>query len=138
MPEASPTAAHSIAEFVHGYENERRLRAFRCPRCGRLTATWGLACAQCGAAPLVEATLADRGAIVAGTVVTVASDEFANDAPYAYVLVELEGGGRLSGWIARVASEAEIAPGTRVRFAPGYRGGVQFEREVGPGAGPTP
>lgn len=127
MPSASP-APHSIQEFVQGYETARTLRAFRCPRCGTVTATWGVACSRCGGRPLEEATLADRGRVVAGTIVTVASDEFVNDAPYAYVLVELEGGGRLSGWMPNVRSEEEIAPGTPVRFAPGYKGGVQFAR----------
>ena len=128
---------HSIEEFVRAYENDRRLRAFRCPKCGTLTATWGLACSRCGAAPLEEATLGGRGTIVAGTIVQVASDEFVNDAPYAYVLVELEGGGRLSGWIPQVRTDAEIAPGTGVRFVPSYKPGVQFERLPSSPAGST-
>jgi len=118
---------HSIAEFVQGYENARTLRAFRCRQCGTLTATWGLVCSRCGALPLEEATLIDRGRIVVGTIVAVASDEFVNDAPYAYVVVELDGGGRVSGWMPNVRSEEEIAPGTAVRFSPSYKAGVQFE-----------
>jgi uncharacterized OB-fold protein len=125
-----PAAAHTIGEFVQGYESGRTLRGFRCARCGYRTATWGLACSQCGSPGLEEATLSGRGHVVAGTVVAVASDEFVNDAPYAYVLVELDGGGRLSGWVPGVRSEEEIAPGTPVRFAPGYKGGIQFERVV--------
>jgi uncharacterized OB-fold protein len=121
-------APHTVEEFVQGYESTHVLRGFRCPRCGALTATWGLACARCGGGPLEEAALPDHGRVVAGTIVAVASDEFVNDAPYAYVVVELEGGGRLSGWIPNVRSEEEIAPGTPVRFAPSYKPGVQFER----------
>jgi len=127
MPEAV-AAPHTIDEFVKGYENDRRLRGFRCRACGTRTATWGLACSRCGAAPLEEADLAPAGTIVAGTIVAVASDEFVNDAPYAYVIVALEGGGSVSGWIPRVRTEAEIAPGTPVRFVPSYKPGLQFER----------
>jgi uncharacterized OB-fold protein len=127
-----PTGPHSIARFVEGYESGRTILGFRCSRCGRRTATWGLACAQCGGS-LEEAELGSRGRIVAGTVVAVASDEFVNDAPYAYVVVELDGGGRLSGWIRGVRTEEEIRPGTPVRFAPSYKPGVQFERD-NPGA----
>ncbi len=129
-------APHTIADFVRGYESERALRGFRCPSCGSVTATWGLACSRCGARPLVEQRLSDQGALVAGTIVTVPGDELVNDAPYAYVLVALDGGGVVSGWIPSVRSEDEIAPGTRVRFAPGYRAGVQFER-LAPVAGAT-
>ncbi len=131
MPPSSvdaPSGPHSVEAFVRGYENDRLLRGFRCPKCGTLTATWGLACSRCGTAPLEEATLNGRGTVVAGTIVQVASDEFVNDAPYAYVLVELDGGGRLSGWIPQIRDAAEIAPGTPVRFAPSYKPGVQFER----------
>ncbi|HYB63140.1 MAG TPA: OB-fold domain-containing protein [Thermoplasmata archaeon] len=119
---------HSIAEFVRAYETGGPLRGFRCPRCRLVTATWGVACSRCGARPLEEAILSDRGRIVAGTIVAVASDEFVNDAPYAYVVVELDGGGRLSGWMPNVRTDEEIAPGTPVRFTPGYKPGVQFAR----------
>jgi len=129
-----PAAPHTIEQFVHGYETERVLRGFRCSRCGRRTATWGLACSACGGGPLEETVLAGTGKIVAGTIVAVASDEFVNDAPYAYVVVELDGGGRVSGWIPRVRTEPEIAPGTAVRFVASYKPGVQFER-VAPAAG---
>jgi len=122
-------AAHSIAEFVQGYENGRTLRGFRCRACGTRTATWGLACSKCGARELEEAELSESGLIVAGTLVAVPSEEFVNEVPYAYVLVELDGGGRVSGWIPGASREEEIAPGTRVRFRPSYKSGVQFERE---------
>jgi uncharacterized OB-fold protein len=125
----SGPSPHSIADFVRGYESERALRGFRCPKCGARTATWGVACSRCGAGPLEEARLSDRGRLVAGTIVAVASDEFVNEAPYAYVLVDLDGGGRVSGWMTGVRTDAEIAPGTPVRFAPSYKAGVQFERE---------
>jgi uncharacterized OB-fold protein len=123
-----PSAPHSIDEFVRAYESERRLRGFRCPACGATTTTWGLACSTCGAGPLLDADLPTEGTIVAGTIVQVAPDDFVNEAPYAYVIVELTGGARLSGWLPGVRSEGEIAPGTPVRFRPGYKAGVQFER----------
>ena len=121
-------ASHTIAEFLAGYESERRLRGFRCRACGARTATWGLACARCGADALEEATLGDQGTVVAATIVEVPSEAFVNDAPYAYVVVELVGGGRVSGWVPGVANLAEVAPGTPVRFRPSYKPGVQFER----------
>jgi len=123
-----------VQEFVHGYEEEQRLRGFRCPNCGLITATWALACPRCGRADLEEAVLADRGAVVAFTVLSVPGDDFLNDAPYAYVVVELDGGGRITGWMPSVKSEADLAIGTRVRFAPSYKPGVQFVKDAGPAA----
>jgi uncharacterized OB-fold protein len=59
----------------------------------------------------------------------VPGDEFLNEAPYAYVVVELDGGGRVTGWMPTVRSESEIAIGERVRFVAGYKPGVQFVKE---------
>ena len=140
MTDPTVTAPHSIAEFVRGYEEEHRLRGFRCPRCDHRTATWGLACARCGGVGLQEVALSERGRVVAFTVLSVPGEEFVNDAPYAYVVVELDGGGRVTGWMPTVRSEAGLRVGDRVRFVPGYKPGVQFApeeatRPEGPGSG---
>ncbi|MCI4325781.1 MAG: OB-fold domain-containing protein [Thermoplasmata archaeon] len=118
---------HSIAAYRRGYEEEHRLLGFR-SACGFVTATWSLACPRCGARDLTEAELASTGRLVAFSVQTVPSDEFLNDAPYAYVLVDLDGGGRVTGWIPGIGAESELSVGGRVRFSPSYKPGVQFAR----------
>ncbi|MGA9840240.1 MAG: OB-fold domain-containing protein [Thermoplasmata archaeon] len=95
-----------------------------------MTATWGLACPRCGRADLLEALLPPRGTVAAFTVLTVPGDEFLNDAPYAYVVVELEGGGRVTGWMPSVRSENDLAIGERVHFVAGYKPGVQFAKDA--------
>jgi uncharacterized OB-fold protein len=94
-----------------------------------VTATWGLACSRCGSADLEERALADRGTVVAFTILSVPGDQFLNDAPYAYVVVELDGGGRVTGWMPEVRTVSDLTIGARVRFHPSYRPGVQFVRE---------
>ena len=131
-----PNAAHSVDDFVKGYEEGGRLRGFRCPSCGLVTATWGLACSRCGHRPLEETELAQRGKVVACTILHVPGDEFLNDAPYAYVVVELESGGRITGWMPTVRAESEIAIGDRVRYVSSYKPGVQFVKDShNPGSG---
>jgi uncharacterized OB-fold protein len=130
---ASDGRPHSIAQYRKGYEEEQRLRGLR-SGCGFVTATWGLRCPRCGD-HLEDVDLPRRGRIEALTVQTVPSDEFLNDAPYAYVVVALEGGGRVTGWMAGVGRESELPIGTVVELGESYRPGVQFHR-VGPG--PTP
>jgi len=125
----SPTVPHSIDDFVKGYEEAGKLRGFRCPNCGLVTATWGLACSRCGRPDLEEAELSPRGCIIACTILHVPGNEFLNDAPYAYVVVELDGGGRITGWMPTVRAETDLKIGERVRFNPSYRPGVQFIKE---------
>lgn len=129
-------ATHSVEEFLRGYEHDRTIRGFLCGACGFRTATWGSACGRCGAARLAEVDLAPTGAVVAFTIVAVPTEEMVNDAPYAYALVELDGGGRVSGWLPDVRSPDALRIGDRVRFRPGYRPGLQFERVAGPDPGP--
>jgi len=124
-----PTAPHSIDDFLKAYTEAGKLRGFRCTQCGLVTATWGLACARCGKVGLEEAELSPRGRVAAFTILHVPGDEFLNDAPYAYVVVELDGGGRITGWMPTVRQEADLKIGERVRFQPSYKPGVQFVRE---------
>lgn len=95
-----------------------------------MTATWGLLCPQCGERDLVEHPLSGKGTVAAFTVQTVPTDEFLNDAPYAYVIVDLDGGGRMTGWMPEVRRDSELSIGDRVRWRPSYKPGVVFERDL--------
>jgi len=130
MSEPLPAAPHTIEEWTKGYESDGKLRGLRCRQCGLVTATWGLACPRCGASGLEETELSGRGSVVAFTILTVPGDEFLNEAPYAYVVVELDGGGRVTGWMPAVRQEADLHVGERVRFTPSYRPGVQFSKDA--------
>jgi uncharacterized OB-fold protein len=124
--DASP---HTIEDFRRGFKDQGRLRGLR-SACGFATATWGLRCPRCGDR-LVEVELPLEGSVVSFTVQTVPSEGFMNDAPYAYVIVDL-GGAVISGWMPGLRSPDELAIGTKVRFRPSYRNDVQFERLPGP------
>ncbi len=76
-----------------------------------------------------------NGKVVAFTILTVPSEDFLNDAPYAYVVVELNGGGRITGWMPTVRAENQISIGDRVHYVTGYKPGVQFVKDSEP-AGP--
>lgn len=97
-----------------------------------MTATWGLACARCGKVGLEETELSPRGRVSAFTILHIPGEEFLNEAPYAYVVVDLDGGGRLTGWMPSVHQEKELTIGERVRFEPSYKPGVQFVRDEMP------
>jgi uncharacterized OB-fold protein len=65
---------------------------------------------------------------VAGAVALVLTREVARDAPYPYVLVELDGGGRVSGSMPGIRSDSDLAVGDRVRFVPDSPPGVSIAR----------
>ena len=134
---APPSSEHSIADYRRGYEEEKRLRGFR-SACGFVTATWGLVCPRCGRRDLEEAELSGRGKIATFSVQTVPSDEFLNDAPYAYVVVDLYEGGRITGWIPSISHESELTIGEPVHWVESYKPGVRFERGPVPGETSAP
>jgi uncharacterized OB-fold protein len=125
-----PAAPHTIGEYIQGYEESGKIRGFRCPNCGLVTATWGLACSRCGKPDLEEAELPTRGKVLAFTILHVPGEEFINDAPYAYVVVELDGGARVTGWMPSVRGDSDLKIGERVRFVTSYKPGVQFAKEA--------
>jgi uncharacterized OB-fold protein len=129
MPDELPHATHTVADYVKGYEEGTSLRGFRCTKCDLVTATWGVACPRCGSREREERALGQAGRVVACTLLTVPGDEFLNDAPYAYVVVDLDGGGRITGWMPSVKSVDGVHIGDRVHFVAGYKPGVQFARE---------
>jgi uncharacterized OB-fold protein len=125
-----PSATHTIAEYYRGYEEEQKLRGFRCTNCDLTTATWGLRCPKCGHGDRVELELSGKGRVTAYTILAVPGDDFINDAPYAYVVVELNEGGRITGWMPTVRQVSDLAIGDAVHFVPGYKPGVQFVRDA--------
>ena len=124
-----PAAPHTIEDYLKAYSETGKLRGFRCTQCGLVTATWGLACARCGKVGLEETELSARGRVVAFTILHVPGEEFLNDAPYAYVVVELDGGGRIAGWMPTVRQESDLKIGDRIHFQSSYKPGVQFARD---------
>ena len=131
MTEPTARATHSIADFRRGYEEEKRLRGFR-SGCGFVSATWVLVCPRCGERDLSDVELSGTGRISSFTVQNVPGDEFLNEAPYAYVVVDLDGGGRITGWINGIRDEADLSIGDEVRWTETYKPGVHFERVTRP------
>ena len=74
--------------------------------------------------------LSGRGRVVAFTIQHVPTDEFLNEAPFAYVVVELDEGGRITGWMPTVRQVSDLTIGDRVHFVPGYKPGVQFAKDA--------
>ena len=134
-PIAAGAIPHSIAEFIHSYEEGERLRGFRSASCGFTSATWGLVCPRCGKADFAEVDLSGRGKVASFSVQHVPSDDYVNEAPYAYVVVELDEGGRITGWMPTVKEESDLRLGDRVHWASSYKPGVQFVKD-GPPSSP--
>ncbi|MFQ5710730.1 MAG: Zn-ribbon domain-containing OB-fold protein [Candidatus Geothermarchaeales archaeon] len=107
---------------------EGKIRGYECAGCGHRQVTPIVYCPKCHGADLRVVDLNSTGRIVSYTVQRLSPEAFINETPFAWVIVDLDGGGRVTGWIPFVAGHGEISLGERVRFNRSYRPGIVFER----------
>lgn len=90
------------------------IEAYRCADCGTLSSVFTVVCPRCASLNIVRATLSGYGTVRTFTIQNVAPDEFASEAPYAYVIVEMDEGFSVSGWMPEVRTASAIRIGDRV------------------------
>jgi uncharacterized OB-fold protein len=123
----SPARAPTIAE-VREAQKDGTLLGFQCAKCQRTQATPFVRCLQCGGEEVRGKELPLTGVVETFTIQRVAAEEFINDVPFAWAVIKLDDGTRVSGWIGYVAEPKDLPVGQRVKFVPGYRAGLQFEK----------
>lgn len=111
----------------HDAMRDGRVLGWECEACRRRTITPKSRCV-CGGQRFRIVEFAHEGTVVTYTIQHVASEQFLNDVPFAWVVVELDGGPRVSGWVPFIARAEELPIGQRVRFVTSYRPGMTFEK----------
>jgi uncharacterized OB-fold protein len=106
-----PTPSRYWREIPQRY----RLEAGKCKKCGTVSFPPRLVCPQCGGREFDAMKLADKGKILTYTIVRVAPHQFADQAPYAVGIVELDDGVRLTAQIVD-CDFAALKVGLRVRI----------------------
>ncbi len=85
----------SVEEYLKNIE-EGVFRAYRCTDCGMVIAPPSGSCYGCGSSSMEWADVSGKGKLVSFTVIHIAPDEFADEAPYFIAIVELAEGTRIS------------------------------------------
>lgn len=104
------------------------LTGFRCGK-GHTWVTPIRVCGKCGDKNIETVELPHEGKVVSFTIQNVAAEEFMNETPFAWAIVELSDATRVTGWIPYVGSDRDLAIGDAVRFSPTYKPGVMFEKQ---------
>ena len=128
----------SYIRQITGEVEEGKLTGFACSKCGLKGVTFAVACPSCGSGEFAPFTFSGYGTVRTFTILAVPSEQFVNDAPYAYVVVDLEEGCGVSGWMPDIHSQDDIMVGDRVHFTKSYRRGVVFEKEMKRGESNSP
>ncbi|MFW9809265.1 MAG: Zn-ribbon domain-containing OB-fold protein [Candidatus Thorarchaeota archaeon] len=85
----------SIEEYLKNIQ-EGIFRAYRCVDCGMVIAPPSGSCYGCGSSKMEWTDVSGNGKLVSFTVIHIAPDAFAEEAPYYVAIVELEEGTRVS------------------------------------------
>lgn len=104
-----------------------KLLGLECDACRRRHFTPVARC-TCGSMQLHVTEFAREGVVESFTVQIVAPEAFLNEVPFAWALIQLDGGPRVSGWIPFVSRPEDLKVGDRVRFTPSYKPGMMFEK----------
>jgi uncharacterized OB-fold protein len=106
-----------------------KILGYACAKCGHRQITPMVRCGKCGESKINTAAFATTGKVVTYTIQQVASEQFLNEVPFAWVIVELDAGGpRVSGWVPFVARPADLPMGQKVKFSSTYKPGMMFEK----------
>lgn len=123
MAQERPTLAQ-----VRELQKDGKLEGFQCAKCGRTQATPFVRCLTCGGEEVRLKELPPTGVVESFTIQRVAAEEFINDVPFAWAVIKLDDGTRISGWIGYITDPKELPVGTKLKYVPGYKPGLQFEK----------
>jgi uncharacterized OB-fold protein len=119
------------------YAQRYRLEADRCKECGKVFFPPRLVCDACGCREFESITMRRTGKLVTYTIIRTPSSEFADEAPFALGIVEMDDGPRLTLQIADVDFD-ELAIGMPLKlqfrrlFSEGSEGVINYGHKAVP------
>ena len=107
---------------------EGTIEGYVCASCGHKQIDILVFCPKCGSSKLEKKEFAKEGKVITYTIQQVAPEQFLNEVPYAWAIVELVDGSKVTGWIPFIAKSSELPINQRVRFKKSYLPGIVFEK----------
>ena len=89
------TEKPTVEEYLQNIQ-DGQFKAYKCVDCGMVIAPPSGSCYGCGSSKMDWTKVSGKGKLVSFTVIHIAPDEFAEEAPYYVAIVELEEGTRVS------------------------------------------
>lgn len=133
-PKGGPKDPHLALRPVLSLKEQKELLregkvvGFNCASCSYDRFSPMLRCPKCRSSTIQRREFSKTGTIVSYTIQAVASEAFLNETPFAFALIQLDDGPRVSGWIPWIAKPAELPAGQKVEYTPSYKAGMMFEK----------
>ena len=117
----------TVKEFQEGIR-EGKIVGYKCKDCGHKQIDIIDFCPNCHGPNLEKAEFASAGKVITYTIQQVAPEQFMNEVPYAWAIVGLDDGPKVTGWIPFISKSSDLPIGQRVRFKKSYLPGIVFEK----------
>jgi len=118
----------SREEFVKKVKDGKIL-AYKCKKCGHMQLATIVFCSECYSHDFEEVEVEGRGKIVTYTIQNVAPVEYEKYAPYAWVVVRLDAGFNISGFLAGIGSPKDLPINARVKIVGYDERGMLIEKD---------
>jgi uncharacterized OB-fold protein len=126
-PHAAPRPVLSLKEQREALK-EGKIIGFHCANCKTDRISPMARCPKCHSAAIVQRQFSNTGKVVSYTIQSVAAEQFLNETPFAFALIQLDDGPRVSGWIPWIAKPKDLPMGQKVAYVSSYKPGMQFEK----------
>lgn len=116
-------------EFI---ENAKagKILARKCKKCGELHLATVYYCQKCGHKEFEKTPLEGNGVIATYTIITVPPAGFESYTPYAWVVLKLDQSGlRVSGFMAKIATPADLPVGSKAKVVGFDDRGIIIEKQ---------
>ena len=120
----------TVEEQLIEYAKQGKLLTHKCTECGYLHLSTAYYCLKCGSKGFEDVVLDGVGSIATYTIITVAPAGFEKYTPYAFVVLQLDDTHlRISGFMAEIATPAELPVGTRAHITGFDERGIIIEKQ---------
>ncbi|MDH5657764.1 MAG: OB-fold domain-containing protein [Nitrosopumilus sp.] len=116
-------------QFIENAKQGKVL-AHKCTNCGLLHLSTVYFCQKCGSKGFEDVILDGTGSVATYTIITVAPAGFEKYTPYAFVVLQLDNTNlRISGFMAGIATPADLPVGTRAKITGFDERGMIIEKQ---------
>jgi uncharacterized protein len=117
----------TVKEFQEKIK-EGKIEGYKCSKCGHEQIDVIEFCPICHGSELQKTEFAGTGKVLTYTIQLVAPEQFMNEVPYAWAIIQLDDGPKITGWIPFISKPSELPIDQRVSFKKSYLPGIVFEK----------
>lgn len=107
---------------------DEEIWGFTCNACNHDQFAPMVRCPKCRSKDIGSRQFSNKGKVVSYTIQTVAAEQFLNETPFAYAIVDLDDGPQIACWVPWISKPDDLPLGSELTYVPSYKPGIQFDK----------